>query len=49
MKSHMPVSTGEKNRWEHESWSGISKIRCTNCDHVVMMSRYDFSKNESLK
>ena len=20
------------------------KIRCTNCDHVVMMSRYDFER-----
>ena len=20
------------------------KIRCTNCDHVVMMSRHDFEK-----
>ena len=22
----------------------LKKIRCTNCDHVVMMSRHDFEK-----
>ena len=33
-------STGKKaNRWEITRVGADIKIRCTNCDHVVMMSR----------
>ena len=32
------------NRWEITRVGADIKIRCTNCDHVVMMSRYDFER-----
>ena len=38
-------STGKKaNCWEITRVGADIKIRCTNCDHVVMMSRYDFER-----
>lgn len=37
--------TGKKaNDWEITRLGADIKIRCTNCDHVVMMSRYDFER-----
>lgn len=36
-------STGKKaNRWEVTRIGADIKIKCSNCDHVVMMSRHDF-------
>ena len=32
------------NEWEVIRLGADIKIRCTNCDHVVMMSRHDFEK-----
>ena len=32
------------NAWEVIRLGADIKIRCTNCDHVVMMSRHDFEK-----
>ena len=38
-------STGKKaNRWEIIRVGADIKIRCTNCQHIVMMSRYDFER-----
>lgn len=38
-------STGKKaNNWEIVRMGADIKIRCTNCDHVVMLNRYDFEK-----
>ncbi|OFP94336.1 hypothetical protein HMPREF2963_04185 [Streptococcus sp. HMSC067A03] len=38
-------STGKKaNRWEIIRVGADIKIRCTNCQHIVMMSRYDFRR-----
>lgn len=38
-------STGKKaNSWEVVRLGADIKIRCTNCDHVVMMSRHDFER-----
>lgn len=38
-------STGKKaNRWEVVRMGADIKIRCSNCEHVVMMSRYDFER-----
>ena len=38
-------ATGKKaNEWEVIRLGADIKIRCTNCDHVVMMSRHDFEK-----
>ena len=38
-------ATGKKaNCWEVVRLGADIKIRCTNCDHVVMMSRYDFER-----
>ena len=38
-------STGKKaNRWEIVRLGADIRIRCTNCDREVMMSRFDFSK-----
>ena len=38
-------ATGKKaNEWEVTRLGADIKIRCTNCDHVVMMSRHDFEK-----
>ena len=35
-------ATGEKaNEWEVTRLGADIKIRCTNCDHVVMMSLYN--------
>lgn len=37
--------TGKKaNRWEITRIGADIKIKCSNCDHVVMMSRYDFER-----
>ena len=37
--------TGKKaNRWEVIRIGADIKIQCTNCDHIVMMSRYDFER-----
>lgn len=46
-KSHACIikSTGKKaNRWEIIRVGADIKIRCTNCQHIVMMSRYDFER-----
>ena len=41
-------STGKKaNRWEITRLGADIKIKCSNCDHVVMMSRYDFERKMS--
>ena len=38
-------STGKKaNRWEITRVGADIKIKCSNCDHVVMMGRYDFDR-----
>ena len=38
-------STGKKaNRWEITRVGADIKIKCSNCDHVVMMGRYDFNR-----
>ena len=38
-------STGKKaNCWEIIRLGAVIKIRCTNCDHVVMVSRYDIER-----
>lgn len=35
--------TGKKaNQWEITRVGADVKIRCTNCDHIVMMSRHNF-------
>ncbi|MGT2667459.1 DUF951 domain-containing protein [Streptococcus rifensis] len=37
--------TGKKaNCWEITRLGADIKIKCTNCDHVVMMSRHAFEK-----
>jgi hypothetical protein len=37
--------TGKKaNRWEIIRMGADIKIRCTNCQHEVMMGRFDFNK-----
>ena len=46
-KSHACTikSTGKKdNEWEVIRIGADIKISCTNCDHVVMMSRHDFER-----
>ncbi|EFO54545.1 conserved hypothetical protein [Streptococcus infantis SK1302] len=35
------------NRWEITRVGADIKIKCSNCDHVVMMSRYDFERKMS--
>lgn len=38
-------STGKHaNRWEIVRLGADIKIQCTNCDHIVMMPRYEFEK-----
>ena len=38
-------ATGKKaNQWEVVRLGADIKIRCTNCDHLVMMGRYDFNR-----
>ena len=38
-------SKGKKaNRWEITRVGADIKIKCSNCDHLVMMSRYDFER-----
>ena len=38
-------ATGKKaNRWEITRVGADIKIRCTNCEHLVMMSRHDFER-----
>lgn len=38
-------STGKKaNSWEITRVGADIKIKCSNCDHVVMMGRYDFDR-----
>lgn len=38
-------ATGKKaNRWEVTRLGADIKIKCSNCDHVVMMSRHDFER-----
>ena len=38
-------STGKKaNHWEIVRLGADIKIRCTNCDHIVLMPRNDFNK-----
>lgn len=32
------------NEWEVIRIGADIKIRCTNCDHIVMMSRHDFER-----
>lgn len=37
--------TGKKaNCWEVTRVGADIKIRCSNCDHVVMLSRHDFER-----
>ncbi|MDR1567442.1 MAG: DUF951 domain-containing protein [Streptococcaceae bacterium] len=46
-KAHACVvkQTGKKaNAWEVIRLGADIKIRCTNCQHVVMMGRHDFNK-----
>ncbi|UNV67556.1 DUF951 family protein [Streptococcus oralis] len=46
-KTHACIikSTGKKaNRWEITRVGADIKIKCSNCDHLVMMSRYDFER-----
>lgn len=39
------ATTGKKaNVWEVVRIGADIKIRCTNCDHIVMMSRHDFER-----
>ena len=39
------TSTGKKaNRWEIIRVGADIKIRCTNCQHLVMLSRYEFER-----
>ena len=41
-------STGKKaNHWEIVRLGADIKIRCSNCDHIVLMTRNDF--NQKLK
>jgi hypothetical protein len=38
-------STGKKaNRWEIIRMGADIKTKCTNCNHIVMMTRRDFEK-----
>ncbi|MGT2756727.1 DUF951 domain-containing protein [Streptococcus ovuberis] len=38
-------ATGKKaNCWEVKRLGADIKIRCTNCDHLVMMPRYEFER-----
>ncbi|GFH41597.1 hypothetical protein Hs30E_01480 [Lactococcus hodotermopsidis] len=38
-------ATGKKaNRWEIVRMGADIKILCTNCEHLVMMTRNDFNK-----
>lgn len=38
-------ATGKKaNHWEIKRVGADIKIRCSNCDHIVMMSRHDFDQ-----
>ncbi|HAP14749.1 MAG TPA: DUF951 domain-containing protein [Lactococcus sp.] len=38
-------ATGKKaNSWEIIRMGADIKIRCTNCEHIVMMKRNDFNK-----
>ena len=38
-------STGKKaNRWEIIRVGADIKIRCINCQHLVMLSRYEFER-----
>ena len=38
-------STGKKaNRWEIIRVGADIKIRCTNCQHLVLLSRYEFEQ-----
>ncbi|MBJ8326344.1 DUF951 domain-containing protein [Streptococcus pacificus] len=38
-------TTGKKaNRWEVVRVGADIKIKCTNCQHIVMMSRHDFNR-----
>lgn len=41
MKKQHPCGV---NRWEIIRVGADIKIQCTGCDHIVMMSRYDFNK-----
>jgi hypothetical protein len=37
--------TGKKaNKWKVIRMGANIKIECTNCHHIVMMTRYDFKK-----
>lgn len=37
--------TGKKaNSWEITRLGADIKLKCTNCQHLVMMSRYDFER-----
>ena len=37
--------TGKKaNQWKVLRVGADIKIQCTNCQHVIMMSRYDFER-----
>ena len=39
-------ATGKKaNEWEVTRLGADIKICCTNCDHVVMMSRHNFERS----
>lgn len=41
MKKAHPCGT---NKWEIVRVGADIKIKCTNCNHVVMLSRVDFNK-----
>ena len=38
------VGGKKANRWEITRVGADIKIRCTNCEHLVMMSRHDFER-----
>ena len=42
MKKPHPCGT---NRWEITRMGADIKIKCTNCGHIVMLSRREFEKN----
>jgi len=46
-KPHACTISKKANRWEITRLGADIKIKCSNCDHVVMMSRYDFERKMS--
>ena len=44
MLVRLNLQAKKANRWEIIRVGADIKIRCTNCQHIVMMSRYDFER-----